>query len=626
MNAKVQFSAVAVFAALTAACGTQSTTSSENPVPSATAPAAATPTPMPSGIFVAGFSGADANDGSPASPLRTINAAIERALQKNLHDVYLFGGIDEGSYLEVIRVRDGVSLHGSVCKSTEVVTVDIDSCKTTISGGTPTLVASGIRNVDTIVENLELRGSPAVQTGGDLTNMFFQVDGAGCVGRGNAPAALERCTPAPDARGRVVPQSALGAAINDSSTLVLRNVHIVSAEAGSGIDGIAGENGADGQMGRAGYVAGDVAKAGGMGGDAGVNLSCPEANGGAGGLGGRWYWDGVSRIPGTLRPLIDYSRVYHGNDGAPAASGNAMNGGLAGAGAAVRITAQMGLDGADGISGATLEPGSNGIGGAAVVDFSNFVAQSGTDGFDGRAGIGGGGAGGGAPASIELYTSTSTKSSGSAGFYGFAALGASTGSYSSTLQSVGETAGGGAGAGGAGGCGGLGGLGGQGGAASIGLFVKDSQLRVLGSAIESGLGGKGGNGGAAGRGGNGAVGGQGGTGHAVSAYNTSGHFDISGSGSWLATSVSASSSTDMTTAKSASQGGAGGRGGSGANGAKGGVGAGGAGGASFAVVQAGATSTLETSTSTITAGTPGAGGGPDEAKGETGLQKAIESL
>lgn len=625
MNAKVQFSAVAIFATLAAACGTQSTTSSENPVPSATAPAAATPTPMPSGIFVAGFSGADANDGSPASPLRTINAAIERALQKNLHDVYLFGGIDEGSYLEVIRVRDGVSLHGSVCKSTEVVTVDIDACKTTISGGTPTLFASGIRNVDTIVENLELRGSPAVQTGADPSDMFFRVDGAGCVGRGNAPAALERCTPAPDAQGRVVPQSAIGAAIYDSSTLKLRNVHIVSEEAGSGTDGVAGADGADGQMGGNGAAAGSSPSQSGMGGAAGVNPACPEANGGAGGLGGRWYWDGYS-LTLQQRPMIDYTKFYPGNNGAPAASGNAMNGGMAGAGAEASITAQMGLNGVSGADGMTLTAGASGVGGDAAVDFTTFVAHAGSDGAAGRAGVGGGGAGGGAPASIELYTSSSTKTSGSAGFYGFAGLGAKKDVGESRLQSVGENAGGGAGAGGAGGCGGRGGQGGQGGAASIGLFVKDSNLSVTSSVIESGRGGNGGNGGAAGRGGNGRVGGQGGTGHGTSALNTTGHYDISGSGTWFAETVSASSSTDMTTAKSASQGGAGGRGGSGANGAQGGLGAGGAGGASFAIVQAGAASTVEASTSTLTAGTPGAGGGPDEAKGETGLQKAIESL
>lgn len=624
-----RISALAAFAALSAACGTASDVGSSGVPPTEVTPV---PAAYPEGIYAANYSGTASGDGSPESPVKSINAAISLAQSRGLKDVFVVGGGLDGGYAEVVVLADGINLHGAVClPNNPPLRTDVEACKTTINGGSPTMVGRGITS-NTLVERFEILGTPGVQTGSAQTD-YFDVPGVGCIGRGVMNAKLSACEPKlEDEFGRPMPQSSVGVAIATSESIFFRDVKIESAKGADGIDGIDGSMGTAGVAGMPGESAGTRRYHSGRGGRGGVNPACPEAAGGKGGRGGRFDWDGVtwctrniftgtitcsafddSMDPDGLESVTARTRKLEENKGYGGWIGEqSVLGTPAGAGHDWSFSKQKGGDGSNGSNGANGDAGLAGNGGDATVDLVTLVSRSGEQGAKGKAGAGGGGGGGGAPGTRTYAKSTNTQGGWSILSYG----GASGSSGTSYETEVGETAGGAGSGGAAGGCGGEGGFGGQGGAASVALYLVDATVDFTTSTVQAGQGGKGGEGGLGGEGGVGGGVTNGGNG----AYRT----PMNATGSWSVNAGAASfifgaASSAGITARSASQGGTGGRGGSGGEGGQGGVGGGGAGGATISVMLKGASFAIaDSETTTFLVGTPGEGGGPEEAKGEAG--------
>lgn len=603
-------------------CGRASEVTQENAIPTQA------PATFPEGIYVANFDGDDSQAGTPAAPVRSINEAIRRAAGENKKDVYVIGGDMNGGYTEVVVLREGVNLHGSVCMPAHPpLTIDRESCLTTISGGTPTLIAEGIRE-RTVVEDLAIQGNPGVQSGTD-SGAYFEVPGVGCIGRGTMDAGLQPCTPAPDAQGRSAPHAAMAVAIADSENVFFRNVAVESATAADGLRGEDGVGGEQGLTGNAGGNAGTRVWESGPGGAAVAPAACPEAAGGNGGRGGRFDWDGETWVHTLTKQTFQYDDTYGwpyygyrklvpgtGHSGRSGASAFAATGG--GTGKGFEPLAVLGSNGNDGTNGEKGAAGVPGIGGIASLDLSTLVAASGSDGKDGWAGHGGGGAGGGAPAvrTFLEYTNVSGKSSWNVVLVGGSTGGSSETRYDATL---GATAAGGGGAGGSGGCGGRGAKGGQGGASSVAVYLVDSQVQFASSTLKSGQGGNGGHGGNGGPGGFGAAGMDGGDGAYLPKDGASGTTKVDASTGYGFYEVSGGYNASFNWSKSESKGGRGGKGGNGGNGGNGGVGGGGAGGASIVLLLKGNSTASTIDGTELVAGEPGVGGGPEEAKGADGI-------
>ena len=241
-----------------------------------------------------------------------------------------------------------------------------------------------------------------------------------------------------------------GIYVNGSPGLELYEVEV---QAGKGGDGDSGSQGADGEDGVEGDSAGMRSALISEPGDpvaGGHNPACPDADGGAGGLG---------------EYETNYPTDGESTDGADGGRG----------GVADSASHGPGEDGED--AEANLTPGDNGQGGSgigSVVDGKWVSDGAGLDGEQGPAGFGGGGGGG------AMIAEDDSASVGAAG-----------------------------GGGGSGGCGGAGGSGGMGGGASFGLFVLYSDIEIWNSGFSADLGGEGGDGGEGGLGGQGAPGGDG---------------------------------------------------------------------------------------------------------------------
>jgi hypothetical protein len=288
-----------------------------------------------------------------------------------------------------------------------------------------------------------------------------------------------------------------------------------------------------------------------------------QAGNGTAGTAGAGGSGGAAGNPGSSgKPGCGYEGAGCGNCGAPAvgvggsspcganggnggASGGHWQGGKAGAQGAVNGgTGGQGGNGA-GVSGQNGGTGKSGAAGPSGSSASwagsyqpgGFAPSTAATGGNGGNGEGGGGGGGG---------------------------GGDTGGFCSYY-------GGSGGGGGGGGCGGTGGKGGTGGGGSFGLYVVDSQLKLVKTKVFAGMGGSGGAGGPGGSGGPGANGSSGG--------GASGVDDDA----------------------------AGGSGGPGTGGGKGGAGEGGPGGPAIAAVCVGE-SELTAETSTLSAGLAGFGG------------------
>src|SRR5438105_4878158 len=99
-----QFVAVAVFAALSAACGgtgsnsrDAQTTATPGPNATPTAAATATPHPLPDGIYVSA-NGNDSASGAPHDPVRTLGHALDLAQATSRTQVFAIGGGANGLY------------------------------------------------------------------------------------------------------------------------------------------------------------------------------------------------------------------------------------------------------------------------------------------------------------------------------------------------------------------------------------------------------------------------------------------------------------------------------------------------------------------------------------------------
>ncbi len=308
--------------------------------------------------------------------------------------------------------------------------------------------------------------------------------------------------------------SAVGISLDKCTDIELRSctVQAGNGTAGSaGAGGSAGGNGNPGGKGNpgCGYDGAGCGNCGAPGAGAGGSSPC-GANGGNGGAsGGHWQ-------------------------GGKAGTAGAVNGGAAGQGGnAAGVSGQSGSTGDVGAPG----PGGSSAAWSGSYQPTGFVPASGTAGGNGGNGEGGGGGGGG---------------------------GGDTGGFCSYY-------GGSGGGGGGGGCGGTGGKGGTGGGGSFGMYVVDSELKLVKTKIFAGMGGTGGAGGAGGSGGQGSNGG--------SAGGASGVDDDA----------------------------AGGSGAPGTNGGKGGSGEGGPGGPAVAAVCVGS-SKIVSESSTLSPGLAGFGG------------------
>lgn len=429
---------------------------------------------VPNSLYVAP-DGDDANPGSPLYPLRTIGEGVRRAAEslaspRPTPDVF----VAAGTYAEVVRVRDGVRLHGGYRNDflglepdafiTQVVAPEASDAP----GGAALVVEDGAGTTPTVVEGLHVRGSDAPSVGRPAFGAFVRAPG---------------------------------------SNLVLRNLEIRSGQGGAGTHGsfgaagaapaVAAEPGAPprgavedawhecrpdaanivrgGQGGRNECDGADVS--GGAGGDAQCPVFGNVAAGGAagrngpggatGGMGGPGGWDCQGPVLGYPCPtdiccgLADFT---------------------------VPLEYELAGDGGNGRDGSPGSPGTgcaDPMGDLSGESWTPAVATAGTTGLPGGGG-GGGGAGGGAR--MTWYAGTCPFPDG---------------------------LGGGGGGGGAGGCGGQGGSPGTSGAPSIGIVIDYAGVppaapRLEGVRILTGDGGRGGRGGGGGDGGLGAAGAPGG--------------------------------------------------------------------------------------------------------------------
>lgn len=315
---------VVLLAALFSGCGGSTGTDSSYDPPEPT------PTPSwPDGIFVAPHTGSASGAGTASDPLDSINAALAKAAEAGLHDVWVIGGAMDEEVREVVVLREGIHLHGSVCP-TAPMKMDTVSCRTTIVDASPGLIAENV-NALTIVENLKVVARDAV----------------------------EPSTPS------------VAAEIKSSNGVYLRSVELVAGLAGHGVDGVTGQpgvNGANGKIPQSSLAPGAP----------GTTAACPEARGGAGGRGG-YFSDAVTPhgIAGETSPLGGpggaggafvwyWQRANHASD-APAPADDATPG-IAGAHGTrdvdpMTLTAGSGAIGGRGRAG---RGGGGGAGGAAA--------------------------------------------------------------------------------------------------------------------------------------------------------------------------------------------------------------------------------------------------------------------
>ncbi len=361
-------------------------------------------------IFVDGSAVAD-GDGSRTAPLKKYSDAVASA---DAGDVIILGG--QATFEEQLSVKKRISVLGGFSSAPEFQWSA--SRRATFEVAAPD-------DDDVIgVEALDI----------DQDTVLAQVE----------------VTTADAADGR----TNYGAYVRDSTQLTMKDVEVRAGHGGNGADGGDGEAGADGEAGE------DSVQHRGGGGGAGTNGACPEADGGAAGVGSK-------RVSTILQTPDDGEDAASG-----AAGGEAGDGGLS-------DSSKAGADGENGLTPSRGgDSGDYGVSGGVVVDDRWIPEGAGGDGADGPHGPGGAG-GGGAWHGPE-YQDTQIYYDGPEG-----------------------------GAGGAGGCGGEGGAGGGPGAGSFGLFLVRSDVTLNNSTFEGGAGGIGGSGGSGGLGGSGAPGGRG---------------------------------------------------------------------------------------------------------------------
>ncbi|MFH1532162.1 MAG: MopE-related protein [Pseudomonadota bacterium] len=416
-------------------------------------------------VFVA-KNGDDGAAGTPFEPMLTISAAISKASQGGLRDVYVATGV----YGESITLSAGVHVYGGY--SSDFKQRDPVLYQTVIMGAAPT------------------PAQPAAVTAASIAQPTAgsTVDGFTIFGHDNKISGGSSYTIY---------------LLDCTDTLAISGNHVIAGDGGkgaSGEDGVDGSDGADGVAGHdssmyganscnvgeveagGGGGAAPACMGGGLAGGAGGGAWCPENSGGA--LPGEYGENGLGSSGGT-----------GGMGGVDAIRGNSPNPfNPCGSCSVDADQTGEGGNGADGGDGAEGEAGTGcGDTEGYVVNglWQGYWGEFGSAGAHGN-GAGGGGAGGGAD---------------------------TTGTTCELM--IGGTGGGG----GSGGCAGTGGTGGTAGGGSFGLFVVFSVAPpgvpvVTDNVIEGGVGGDAGDGGAGGTGGQRGKGGAGGIGGINDAWCT----------------------------------------------------------------------------------------------------------
>jgi len=387
-------------------------------------------------IFVS-VSGNDSNSGDQLNPMRSINAAIQKALSSFKNQIY----VSAGTYQERVIMQSGISIYGgygsdwSRNETNDVIITGVDQ-----NGYVAGLKASSI-NSTTYLDHINISTNDA--------NGTFQNQG----------------------------KSNYGIIISSSTSLIINKCDI---NVGSGSSGLNGVNGASGQAGLAG-----------SNGANGLN------DGGGyvpGGKGGYLFYNGTSYAGGNGGNGVYESDGQNGFDGAQRPGGTGGYGGQSG------NPGQAGVNGLDGRNGSTGNNGGGGIGSYALGLWYGGDGQNGFDGTPGTGG-GGGGAGGGQDAFFaQNGTGNAGGGGGSGGAPGTGGTGGFAGGASigiilnsSPIQITNckiET-----GNGGHGGRGGSGGNGRNGGVGGFGGKVDTSEIGAGGDGGNGGFGDRGGFGG-----------------------------------------------------------------------------------------------------------------------------------
>jgi hypothetical protein len=420
-------------------------------------------------VFVAP-DGDDQGPGTRAAPMRSVNAAIQRAGREGHRQVLLSAGL----YSETVVLRGGVSIYGGYDR------------------------ARGWRRSASSIAVIE--GTTAEQ------GILAAVTGRALSTRTVLDQLTLRTVDAPAGTG----VSTVGLWCIECPGLMVRRSNIV---AGAASDGAAGANGAPGAHGggggRGGDGSGDSEGQGGAGGSGGRSVCAdPGGNGGRGGESG--VHDGA---PGQASREAAGGGGGRGGDlGQAGTQGQSGRVGLRGRSGPSGLAASLvdnawrgasGVDGADGTDG-TSGGGGGGGGGQGCLVFCDD-GQGNGGGGGGGAGCGGGGgrggqAGGSSIAALFVRSARATISqcqlrAGRAGRGGDGGNGGSGGSGGSggaggreSTNEVGQ-----GGNGGNGGNGGEGGHGGGGmGGSSIALLALDGALQVEGARLSAGTAGTGG--------------------------------------------------------------------------------------------------------------------------------------
>ena len=414
--------------------------------------------------------GDDAAAGSPTRPMRTLNAALQRAgaslgSAEVRPDVY----IAAGTYAESIELVDGVSLHGGYRRDFRALdpaafVSEVRAPAATIAPSGAALVGRGVGVRPTVIEGLTLRGRDATAPAASTVGAYLEGAGAALVLRNlsiraGLPGEGTSGADGPAGGGPVAPP---GVGEAPRAAREQGQARICAALGPNRVRGGAGGRNQCGGL--------DVR--GGAGGEAG----CPEfarfqgagergsGAGGSGGLGGTGGQDSQAPITGDACDrdvccgLADFTVPTDFSGPSAGANGRGGSSGAAGGGCA--------------------DPKGSFVGG-------EWSGLRGSPGQSGQPGAGGGGGGAGGGAQIEFMD----------GVCEFA-----------------DGLGGGGGGGGAGGCGGGGGGEGISGAPSVALLVVGPAAFTIADVIlEPAAGARGGPGGAGGDGGPGGVGAFGGS-------------------------------------------------------------------------------------------------------------------
>jgi len=416
------------------------------------------------GVFVA-KDGSDAAPGTLSAPVLSIAQGLLTAQAQGLTNVYVATGV----YVESLLLPEGLRLYGGYSADfTERAPL---LHQTAVLGLPPTPGLPGAVNVDGVVMTLTVLSGFHI-FGGDATDAGASSYGVWIRNAGDA--------------------------------LRITGNWIV---AGTGRDGIGGDDGADGGDGVDGTSGDNANDLGGEScntgqwnlGGSGGQKTCGGAavNGGDGGDGVCPDYDESGGQPKSS-PFLQTQGG--GEWGASGAGFGAGSGGAPGYDSLIwggcsicnvprpaegePFLPSAGVSGGDGVDGYAGGKGGGCIGAGSVSGAGLWTAGAALGGAGGGDGAGGGG--GGAGGGVEV--------SGCAGI--------------PLMQ--GTDVGGAGGGGGSGGCAGDGGDDGQSGGGSFGIFIVSSSPQMSGNHIQTGFGGDGGDGGTGGRGGEGGSGASGG--------------------------------------------------------------------------------------------------------------------